>query len=87
MSNATTTNLTSITSTGDTNIDNVRLSAAVTSSNIATIDFVDDTAADVLILNTADSSNWTTFNSDGSIAGGASTFTFNKFNNFDGKII
>ena len=76
-------NTNAITITGDTGINNVELSALST-SNKATIDLVSDNAADLLIFNLADSSSYVEFNNDGSIkSGSASTFSFNKINNFD----
>ena len=87
LDNATTTTLTAVTVTGDAGADVVQLSTALTSSNKVTIDFASDAAGaavDKLIFNTADTSNWITYDSDGSTATGSPTaFTFNKFSNFD----
>ena len=79
------TNLNSMTLTGDTDVNNVELSTVLSESKKTTIDFVSDNAADRLIFNLADSSNFVEFNtSDGLVASGsASSFTFNTINNFD----
>ena len=77
-------NLDSMTLTGDTGVNQVELSKQLSQSNKTTIDFVSDGAADRLIFNLANDSDFVEFDSDGTIkSGSSSSFTFNKLNNFD----
>ena len=73
-----------MTLTGDTGVNSVELSTVLSESDKTTIDFVADAAADRLIFNIADSTNFVEFASNGTVASGsASSFTFNTINNFD----
>ena len=69
--------------TGDGGVNQVELSAVLSAADKTTIDFVDDASADRLIFNLSDSSDWVTFNANGTVSSSKSSFTFNTINNFD----
>ncbi|MCP9854169.1 hypothetical protein KBZ14_15020, partial [Synechococcus sp. HJ21-Hayes] len=73
----------SVAITGDTGSNLVQLSTALTNSRAVSASFGSDNVADTLIFNVGDSSTYTSYNANGTVATGPSTFAFNKVSGFD----
>ena len=73
---------------GTTQANIVELSQGLSTSNTitSTLDFGSDSSADELVFNVdedTDNTVWVSFNSDGDVLNSATTFKFNKINNFE----
>ncbi|MEB3355094.1 MAG: hypothetical protein VKM34_12825 [Cyanobacteriota bacterium] len=75
--------LTAMTIKGDAGMNVVQLSTALSSSGFVAVDFgAGDASADSLVLNTSESSPYTTFDATGAISKGPEAFSFNTISGF-----
>ena len=68
---------------GDGGVNQVELSAVLSAASKTTIDVTDDASVDRIIFNLSDSSDWITFNANGTVSSSKSAFILNTIQNFD----